>query len=133
MKNNILLFCTGLLIAIFIVLFISQQSTIMMLFRDKKTYGIEGMESKEYIKNLKQELSQIEDIVKDTCNNSQYRYKISDVFKIKRISEIVSNMEDTQDNTYKKDLDKIINDDQNEEVDILSNVMKRISIIKSKI
>ena len=31
------------------------------------------------------------------------------------------------------DLDKIINDDQNEEVDILSNVMKRISIIKSKI
>ena len=133
MKNNILLFCTGLLIAIFIVLFISQQSTIMMLFRDKKTYGIEGMESKEYIKNLKQELSQIEDIVKDTCNNSQNRYKISDVFKIKRISEIVSNMEDTQDNTYKKDLDKIINDDQNEEVDILSNVMKRISIIKSKI
>lgn len=95
----------------------------------------EGLTSTNYIENVEEKLTELEDIYNDKCEGKKSEYAISNSYKKTKMLNVVNTMPDNNaEQMYKTDLKKTLEDESiTDDSVILKNTMKKIKDIRTEI
>lgn len=103
----------------------------LFLFGSQK----EGLIQKDYIQDMDEKVTELDDIYKDMCEGKKSIYPLSDPYKKSKMLDVINTMQnDNTEHTYKTDLKRVLEDESiTDDSVILKNTSEKIQSIKTEI